>query len=134
MGNAAVGGVMQVHPVILSFYQISEYGLAQVVLKENSLATWGGAFSGSHRVGVSLETSPPGTSLCINRFIINKKCLAISVGRDCPEIRIRLYAHDSDSCLDGTVVLPSGASMKIESAIDRVLVERGSFCLRLSEK
>jgi hypothetical protein len=133
MGYMAENHAARVYPVILSFYRLGEYGLAQVALKEDSLNSWGETFLGSPRVGISLETSPPNTILSINRFVLNKKSIAITVGKDCPEIRIRLYAHACSTCLDGTIVLPSGASMKVESSIDRVILERGSFCLKLSD-
>ncbi|WP_206952583.1 hypothetical protein [Trinickia acidisoli] len=122
---------VDVHPVTLTFYALRANEQVQVRLDDTSPAFWGDAFAGNRRVGISLTASPPGALLCVNRFVINRKAISISNNQDCAEIRVRLYVHDSDARIAGTISLPPGARMEMESLIDRVVNVRGSFSLNL---
>lgn len=122
---------IKVWPVTLSFYALRANEQAQVRLNENSASYWGDPFPGSSRVGIAIAASPPDALLCAGRFIMNKKVLFISNGRDCVEMRVRLYVHGSSERIDGVVNLPPGARMEIESLVDRAVGAQGSFGLNL---
>ncbi|PMS24047.1 hypothetical protein C0Z19_14525 [Trinickia soli] len=122
---------MKVHPVTLSIYALRANQQIQITLSQDATACWGDAFVGNRRVGVSLAASVPGALLHVNRFIVNKKSVLLSNNEECAEIRIRLYIHHVDLCVTGSIDLPPGAHMEIESLVDRVVNVQGSFSLIL---
>jgi hypothetical protein len=124
---------LKIHPITLSIYALRVNQQVQITLDQDISAVWGDSFVGNRRVGVSLMASPPGTLLHVDRFIVNKKYVLLFNNEACAEIRIRLYVHHVEPCIAGSVVLPLGARMEMESLVDRVVNVQGTFCLNLDK-
>lgn len=124
---------LKIHPVTLSIYALRANQQIQITLGQDTSAFWGDSFVGNRRVGVSFSASPPGTLLHVNRLIVNKKSVFLSNNEECAEIRIRLYIHHVDPSVAGSIDLPPGAHMEIESLVDRVVNVQGSFSLKLDQ-
>lgn len=140
LANVASAGVvgaeaahLKIHPVTLSIYALRANQQIQITLGRDTSAFWGDPLVGNRRVGVSLAASPPGTLLHVNRLIVNRKSVFLSNNEECAEIRIRLYIHHIDPYAAGSIDLPPGARMEIESLVDRVANFQGSFSLKLDQ-
>lgn len=122
---------IEVFPIMIAVFSLRAGDEATIVLHGESSECFGDSISGSRSVGVFVGAGSVGSVVPINRFVINRKVLSISVIENAPEIRVRLYVHDCESRIGGEVFLPPTARMAIESSIDRVVGAAGSFGLNL---
>lgn len=122
------------YPVELSFCNLRANSEARVWLDAGGTARWGGSDPRSALVGASVASSPRGSTMALSTFLINHCIVFLSTYQACPEIRVRLYVHTLEKTVCGRVDLPPGATLTIETPVDRTtLAERGlsSYALTL---
>lgn len=123
-----------VHPIELTFYNLGANTEAHIRLDSSGKARWGNGVPGSQLVGVSMSSSPRGSLLAVNSFLINYRNVSLFTNAVCTEIHARLYMHTLEPSFSGRVDLPPDATVTIESAVDRTtLAEHGlsSYTLAL---
>ncbi len=122
------------HPIELTFYNLGAKSEAHIRLQAGGKWKWGNGVPGSQLVGVSVLSSPRDSLLAVNSFLINYRNVSIFTNAVCLEIHARLYVHTLEPSFAGRVDLPPGATVTIESPVDRTtLAEHGlsSFSLTL---
>lgn len=70
-------------------------------------------------VGVSVSFMTINPSANLNGFSIGQRELSINVNQDCERIDICLYMRTRNSFIKGSIQLPQGGMVTVESAIDR---------------
>ena len=123
-----------IHPIELTFYNLATKTEAHVLLDADRTPRWGNGVPGSQLVGISVSSWPRGSLLAVNSFLINYRNIWLLTTAACAEIHARVYVHTLERSFSGRVDLPPGATVTIESPVDRTtLAEHGlsSYTLAL---
>lgn len=118
-------------PITLIFANLRADSKAIVTVHPDEFALWGSGDARDGLVGWSLESSRDPV-LNLRSFVINTHELFLQTDEACEEIRVRLYVHTVEAAVRGRIDLPPGASVTLESAIDRTsVIGLSSFFLQL---
>jgi hypothetical protein len=83
-------------------------------------------------VGISLKFTSSFIGMNLNGFVIKPREFFICVQQDCEQIDVCLYVRTKRSMLRGSVRLPQGGTVTLESSVDRAsLVGMSSFGIAL---
>lgn len=99
-----------------------------IAIREDQRAVWSEG-NGRGLVGFSISSTRDPT-IYMRTFLINSRELYLESYRDCLEIQIQLYVQTPQSDLRGRIELPPGASVTLQTGIDRTsLIGLSSFCV-----